>query len=318
MQNQSQSPRSLTLERFGRVAAAVQGNLGTAVDVVVVHNEKVIQGFQPRASLNRAIVVMAVAAWDRFVADIQDACAGQDGSDFWDSGASKSRPKQLYAGPASRLLDQAAATQGPFLGRIRMRAATGGSGVRLQNMEELTGGQCGKNSGLTFSQHLNQWVLLRNALAHNSIRLLAASADDPSVWRDPDIGDPYASIRPDQPRWRLWESDATGDSSVPDAYRLTGATVQAWSARSCLAFIIQLVDWLIVDIAQAHGRGWDPALLRLPSAWFARDLPDRYRNQTRAGFPGTYRGQILTRYAHWSLWEGPVLYRRGVLSAGGS
>lgn len=313
MQNQTQNSEALTEELFRLAAKAAETNLSAAVDLVVVHNEKIINApdlKQPRVSLNRAIVVTAVGAWDRFVADVKDICTGQYDPESWGSGISSSTPKQLYAKPASALLAQAA-TERPFLDRIRVNAATTGSGVRLQKMEELVGGQRGLHSGLTFSQHLNQWILLRNALAHNSVPREVKRAENPGVWGDPDIGDPYASTCSDWPRWRLWHSDSVGDRSASEETRLVGATVQAWSARSCLAFIIQLVNWLITDIAEAHGRGWDPEHLRLPSAWFSRDLPDEFRGQTRDSFPGKDRhGQPLTSYAHWSLWEGPELYRR--------
>jgi hypothetical protein len=290
--------QSLTFDRFHRVTAAAGANLSSAVDLVMVHNEKVVRGLQPRASLNRAIVVMAVAAWDRFVADTQDACAERAGEAPWYTGARLTQKAELYARRASTLLNEAA-TQEPFLERIHVAAATDGKGVSLKRMEELVGERRGEWSRLTFAQHLNQWITLRNALAHNSIRHLISAAASPDVWNGPDIGDPYASIQADGTcaRYRLWESDAVGDSTEEED-RLTGATVQAWSARSCLAFIIQTVDWLIVDIAQAHGRGWDPDTLRLPQAWFDRDLPP------------TIRGAGPNGYAHWSLWEGPTLHRR--------
>lgn len=127
-------------------------------------------------------------------------------------------------------------------------------------MEELVGGRRGKWSGLTFAQHLNQWITVRNAFAHNSIRHLINAAASPDGWNGPDIGDPYASIQADGTcaRYRLWESDAVGDGSEEED-RLSGAPVQAWSARSCLAFIIQTVDWLVVDIAQASAAAGIPA-----------------------------------------------------------
>jgi hypothetical protein len=292
-----QSPQSLTFDRFYSVTAAARANLSSAVDLVMVHNEKVVRGLQPRASLNRAIVVMAVAAWDRFVADTQDACTERADGAPWYTGTHPTQKGELYARRASILLNEAA-TQEPFLERIHVVAATDGIGVSLKRMEELVGEQRGEWSGLTFAQHLNQWITLRNALAHNSIRHLIQAAASPNGWNSPDVGDPYASIRADGTcaRYRVWESDAVGDSSEQD--RLIGATVQAWSARNCLAFFIQAVDWLVVDIAQAHGRGWDPGTLRLPQAWFERDLPP------------TIRGAEPDGYAHWSLWEGPTLHRR--------
>lgn len=62
-------PEPVLRERFGLVAEAARDNLGAAIDLVLVHNEKEVRGRQPRASLNRAVVVMAIGAWDRFIAD---------------------------------------------------------------------------------------------------------------------------------------------------------------------------------------------------------------------------------------------------------
>jgi hypothetical protein len=167
----------------------------------------------------------------------------------------------------------------------------------MQAMEDLAGDVYGRRSGLTFTQHLNQWVTVRNALAHGSIRRLLRRVDDPARWQDPRIGDPYASVL--HGRFRLWESDAPGDSWQPDEQRLVGATIQSGCARGCLALVIQAVDWLIVEIGSAHGRDWDVENLRLPQAWFHRSLPRDFRGDRADG------------YAHWTLWGGPALYRRG-------
>lgn len=285
------------LERFRRAADAARDNLSVAVDLVIVHNEKPVRGRQPRAALNRAIVVAAIAAWDRFVSDTCSAFEGNGNDDPWGSGSEKSNPGQLYARAVNRRLARCGAVESPFLSRLRARAATNWSGVRMLAIETLDGVEPGERSGLTFSQHLNQWIRLRHALAHGSIRYEIRRADDPAAW-DPkdDIGDPYRSQW--HGRYRLWESDATGESQLAEQQRLIGATVQSGCARGCLALVIQAVDWLITDIAQAAGRGWDTEELRLPAEWFERELPPLFRGVTPDG------------YQHWCLWGGPTLYRR--------
>ena len=70
---------------------------------------------------------------------------------------------------AAELLAEAGAIEPFFWQRLRLVAATNWSGVRMRGMETLTGDHPGQRSGLTFSQHLNQWVTVRNALAHGSI-----------------------------------------------------------------------------------------------------------------------------------------------------
>ena len=63
--------------------------------------------------------------------------------------------------------------------RSRAVAATNWSGVRMRGMETLTGDHPGQRSGLTFSQHLHQWVTVRNALTHGSIRELLRQVNAP-------------------------------------------------------------------------------------------------------------------------------------------
>lgn len=283
-------------ERFSHVARAARENLGVGVDLVMVHNEKKVQGRQPRAALNRAIVVTAVGAWDRFIADSRSAFLADPAYTAWIDGLEDSQRKNLYALEAQRMLTEVGACERGFLDELRVSAATSWSGVRMQSMEELCGTAPGRLSGLTFAQHLNQWITLRNALAHGSLRRLLVRVEDPTRWPDPSIGDPYASQI--HGRFRLWFSDAEGNSKIPEHQRMVGATVQSGCARSCLALIVQLVDWLIVDIGSSFDRDWNVEDLRLPAAWFQRDLPE------------SFRGSDGHDYAHWTLWGGPRILRR--------
>lgn len=284
---------SRQLERFGQVARAARDNLGAVIDLVLVHNEKPVRGRQPRASLNRAIVVAAVGAWERFITDTSHAFKHDHNDPRWGPGSDSAGRGQHYARPAADQLSKGGMTDGTFLPRLHVSAATNWSGVRMRAMEELKGEAPGRLSGLTFTQHLQQWVTLRNALAHGSIRQLMGWVDDPGHWGDQD---PYASEL--HGRYRLWESDATGGEPRRDEPQMAGTTVQSGCARGCLALIVQTVDWLIVDIGQAHGRGWDVEGLRLPETWFGRELPP------------AFRGARADRYAHWTLWGGPELHRR--------
>lgn len=156
-------PDTVVRARFGLVAAAARENVGAAIDMILVHNEKEVRGRQPRASLNRAVVVTAIGAWDRFVADTRHAFTSTDF--HWGSGLDLSNFEDLYARRSAELLAEAGAIEPFFWQRLRLVAATNRSGVRMRGMETLTGDHPGQRSGLTFSQHLNQWVTVRNALA---------------------------------------------------------------------------------------------------------------------------------------------------------
>jgi hypothetical protein len=234
-------PDTVVHARFGLVTSAARENLGAAIDMILVHNEKEVRGRQPRASLNRAVVVTAVGAWDRFVADTRYAFTSTDPR--WGSGLDSSNYGDLYARRSAELLNAAGAIEPFFWQRLRLVAATNWSGVRMRGMETLVGDHPGQRSGLTSSQHLNQWVTVRNALAHGSIRELLRQIDAPPARANPRIRSAYTSISGE--RYRLWESDAVGIASQHGEARLGGATIQSGCARGCLALVIQLIDWLI-------------------------------------------------------------------------
>lgn len=281
----------LLYDRFESVAVAAWSNLSLAVDLVLVHNERPVDGRQPRVSLNRAIVVAAVSAWERFIVDTVSVFAGHRLPTL----NKGDRDKTQYAGPAARLLTASGATGTDFLPRLRVHAATNWSGIRLRAMEDLIGTAPGDTSGLTFGQHLNQWVTLRNALVHHDVQRLIDRAGDPNRWTDPKIGDPYKSSL--HGRVLLWECEIVRNDPVHGKQSYTGASTNAGCVRGCLALIIQAVDWLIVDIARAHGRAWDTTDLRLPDEWFQRNLPP------------TFRGASPENFENWTLWGGPKLYR---------
>jgi hypothetical protein len=56
---------------FADLCDDTRNGLRNAVDLVLIHNEKDVRGKQPRAVLNDLTVVLAVAAWERFVVDVQ-------------------------------------------------------------------------------------------------------------------------------------------------------------------------------------------------------------------------------------------------------
>lgn len=287
-------PPAAQLKRFERVTKAAQDNLGAVIDLVLLHNEEVVRGRQPRASLNRAIIVGSVSAWERFITDTINAFTYDKDDDGWGSGTDASKSGQQYPDSASGKLANDGVTSDPFLPRIHVSAAASWKGITLQRMEDLDGYTPGNKSGLTFSQHLRQWLELRNAIAHGSIRQLVHKIDDPGRGKP---GDPYTTAAGG--RYRLWASDATGgDPTKVGPQHLEGATFQAGCARGCLALVIQAIDWLIVDIGQSHGRAWNVEQLRLPEAWFATKLPPLFRGTTSDG------------KAHWTLWDGPELHRR--------
>jgi hypothetical protein len=130
---------------------------------------------------------------------------------------------------------------------------------------------------------------------HHDVLRLIERASKPGTWTDAKIGDPYKSEP--RGRFRLWEYEIIRNDPVHGEQRFTGASTNAGCVRGCLALVVQTVDWLIADIAQAHGRAWDADYLRLPDAWFRRSLPP------------TFRGARAENYENWTLWGGPALHR---------
>jgi hypothetical protein len=270
--------------RFVEVCTAVRENLAIAADLVLVHNETEVRGRQPRASLNRAIVVTSVGAWERFVADTEAAFTDNN----WDIEAVDSSVSKSYAARAEAALTAAGACA-VYRDAWSARAATDWRGITLRRMESLLGQQPGSTSGLTLSQHLDQWIELRNAVAHHQVRELAAVAIDAAKWRAREERrarrrlrqDPYATPTG---RWVLWDSSAGSDE------------VQAGAARACLALVLQILDGVIIEICHYHS--WTANELRLPMEWFASSLP------------ASFRGVEQSRQHHATLWGGTFLNRR--------
>jgi hypothetical protein len=172
-----------------KVATGARLNLAAAVNLVIVHNERPIPlrstGSQasPRTSLNRAIVLLAVGAWERFVADavaaVKDPVA--HGS-VWMVGDRTSRVSDAYAEAAEqRLVNGRVASS--FRSRWSATVAGGWAGRRLEKLEVLTGLTPGMGLALSLCQHLDQWVELRNGLAHHEVVGLARRADDAQLWK---------------------------------------------------------------------------------------------------------------------------------------
>lgn len=53
--------------------ARAQGALRDAVDLLLIHNEKIVRGDQPRAVLSPVTVLLGVSAWERLVYETGEA-----------------------------------------------------------------------------------------------------------------------------------------------------------------------------------------------------------------------------------------------------
>jgi hypothetical protein len=228
--------------------------------------------------------VTAAGAWERFVADIAAAFRPGNVARPGETGA---RVIDAYAENAEKRLANASPD---FRQRWEALGGAGWRGLRISPHERLFGHAPGRHTGLTLSQHLDQWIELRNALAHQQVQHHASVAREAKRWhhlhRAHDRKDPYDVGGGDERRRLLWNSDADSD------------TVQNGAARIAVALFIQVMDFLISDIATRQN--WPSETLRLPEEWFGRRLPDRYR------------GINTDELHHQTLWGGMALHRHPV------
>ncbi len=204
-----------------------------ALDLVLIHNEKDVRGKQPRAVLNDLTVVIAVAAWERFVVDMQALGAQQ----WTGAGLHKKQNGIAYLGqksdpakpgPARMILDRVSGGRLPADWAVVSFLDWRGKSPR--NSRKLDGGP----QIAQLAEQADAWIRLRNSVAH---RCMAQ-----------DLKDPY------------WKSDA-------DSH-----TIQAGWARAVLALFLQLTDQAIAAIAAEAGFP-QPDLYRFPEEWFLDEAP---------------------------------------------
>lgn len=240
--------RLVAQDAYARTCSAAAANLADAVNCCRVHNEVEVRGRQPRSSLNPLTVVAAASAWERFI--FETAYVLQHADDAARLAALAMEETNSGAGRSSFLLGQDRKWSWNLRRDLTMRCAFSWRGKQVRRVRRLVGNIADPVEGLTLFQVLDQWADLRNAVAHRTLQRTATIRTSDSRYSGPyecDI-DARRSTR------LLWNSDAESE------------TVQAGTARACLAFYVQLVDAVILRVAAAQG--WDTALLRLPDEWF--------------------------------------------------
>ena len=218
---------------FSELCRDTYNGFRNALDLVLIHNEKDVRGKQPRAVLNDLTVLFAVAAWERFVVDVQALGARKwtgaglhkkaDGIAYLGQKDDHARP-----GPARVILDHASGGRLPANWTIASFGDWRGKSPR--SVRKLHG-SC---DIAQLAEQADAWIRLRNSVAH---RCMAQ-----------DLKDPY------------WKSDA-------DSH-----TIQAGWARAVLALFLQLTDQAIAAIAAEAGFP-QPELYRLPGEWFLDEAP---------------------------------------------
>ncbi len=148
--------------------SSARGSLGEAVDLVILHNEREVRGRQPRASLNPVTVLLAVAAWERLVADLAALTSGA----IWTGpGSTKPPPGAAQLNVALKTLGPASGSQLPQMWRVRIFENYRG--------KRPTAGRIVHGVDPALAKAVSQWVGLRHAVAH---RAFAQHASPASVW----------------------------------------------------------------------------------------------------------------------------------------
>ncbi|MGY1608762.1 hypothetical protein [Geodermatophilus sp. SYSU D00700] len=216
------------------------------MDLLLLHNEQPVRGNQPRRSLNPITVLLAVAAWERFVVDIRALSALS--AKPW-QGPGLDRQLQGAAHLANAVPVLAIASGGLLPATWHIRVYRGWRGKTPTNPVLLAGADATGALNGELSEAVADYVKLRHSVAHRAY----AQHAYPGSW---------------------WDGDAASD------------TVQAGAARSALAIFLQLIDQSIEAICaalQASGRSVDPQLASLPAWWFRTNPPSGVRGVAAPG-----------------------------------
>lgn len=154
---------------FAQVCADAQAGLSNALDLILVHNERSVRGPQPRASLNPLTLLLAMAAWERFVADLALISRGQ----FTSVGEIPAERGGAYlvmnGGAGADVLDAVSAGRAPA--QLNIRAFDGWRGAAPTRPRDCVGAE--------IFQDIDAAIGVRNAIAH---RTLPRNALDP-YWK---------------------------------------------------------------------------------------------------------------------------------------
>jgi hypothetical protein len=143
---------------FEEICADTRSGFEDAIDLVLLHNERDVRGNQPRRKLNPLIVLLAVAAWERFVVDVQAL-----GSVEWRGpGMHRKANRAAYLDSATKVL-------GPLSGGAlpsgwRIRAFGGWRGKSPQGAVLLDCAAADQQEEL--ERDIEAWINLRNKVAH--------------------------------------------------------------------------------------------------------------------------------------------------------
>jgi len=150
-------------DAFAAICSQARDNLTVVIDMILIHNEQVIHGNVPRASLNKPIVIFSAAAWERMVTDLRYLSA--ENLQFEEAGKAESAGAYLSPGDGrSKTLAVLAGASGGRLPKDWLiRLPTSGSGKTLH----FAAGQRGMVAAL--EESVAFWIRARNNVVHRQI-----------------------------------------------------------------------------------------------------------------------------------------------------
>jgi hypothetical protein len=293
---------------FAEAAKAAQDNLSRGIDYVILHELQDVNGPGPAAALNEPTVLAAVAAWERFCADIAVFASGDEWRGTGRSTSNSTMAQLVVPPPRAQGQGRTDATVYGAAAR-RVVGLTGSTdvidGLDLMVLRSWRGSRPDfrrmhglplrptdyrrpvewddqQGDPLGTGEVVYQAFKLRHAVAH---RFLPQMGDG-----SPQAGNGRQRLTDDHwlndPGQQFWLSD-----------KKDGLSVQAGCARGLLALVIQLVDHVIAGVAHAQG---DPEASRtimasrLPAEWFTRTYPAGTRKTVHTDLE-LWRGKTLTR-----------------------
>ncbi|WP_147427256.1 hypothetical protein [Micromonospora globbae] len=145
-------------DNFAQLCQHTREGFEDALDLVLIHNEREVRGRQPRASLNPLIVLLSVAAWERFVIDLKAIARGHfEAAGVYDETRQNDRGARFAT--AVRVLGPMSAGRLPEAWSVRTFEAW--SGKTPTNPYTLTGKETAR-----LEAEVESWRALRNKVAH--------------------------------------------------------------------------------------------------------------------------------------------------------
>lgn len=266
----------LTKEKFERIAGDAREDLRDVLHLIAIHEERLAAG-RRAAFLNSPTVLVAAAAWERFITDLVGASVMEDWSrpGDWDKGVAwpgttrnqdgtrRLDPKLLEQRLDARLTDSGV-LDGALTASWRARVATSWFGKTPTEWYFLDYSSAVREQAETLQSLMLSAKTARDAAGHGLLDKKAVDAGESYWW----MSDNHGRLRAD------------GSEGGP--------TIQSGYARGVAALFVQLIDCSIAAVADRNG--WGPGG-RLPADWF--------RSAPRSG--KTLRGV--------RLWGGEVLHR---------